>query len=89
MAWLPATQTVDSGAKGYWVFQANLGTNTLAKNAAGSASLNLGSSLPAGSLIVAFPSSGMGKSTATANSAALFETKSSGPRRAVSRSPAS
>jgi hypothetical protein len=75
--------------QGYWVIQANLGTNTLAKNAAGSASLNLGSSLPAGSVIVAFLSSGMGKSTATANSAALFETKSSGPRRAVSRSPAS
>jgi len=78
-AWLPATQTVDSLAKGYWVFQANLGTNTLGTKTGTGPMLNLGSSLPAGSVILAFLSSGTGKATATANSSALFETKSSAP----------
>jgi len=79
-AWLPATQTLDSGAKGYWVFQANLGTNTLGTKSGTGAMLSLGSSIPAGSVIVAFLSGGAGKATATANSSALFATTGgSGP----------
>lgn len=71
-AWLPATQTLDPGAMGYWVFQADLGNNTLGTKSGAGPLLSLGSSLPAGSLIVAFMS-GAGGTTATANSSAIFE----------------
>jgi len=75
-AWLPATQTLDSGAKGYWVFQATLGLQTLGNAPADSVLLNLGgSSLPAGSVITAFLTHG-GRTIATANSSALFEISS-------------
>jgi hypothetical protein len=72
-AWLPATQTVDSGAMGYWVFQANLGTQTLGTSTGTGPMLTLGSSIPTGSVIVGFMDTGSGKETATANSSALFE----------------
>jgi hypothetical protein len=75
-AWLPATKTFDSGAMGYWVFQASLGTQTLGTKSGAGPLLNIGSLLPQGSVIVAFLSSSTGKPatvTATANSSALFE----------------
>jgi hypothetical protein len=72
-AWLPATQTLDPNAMGYWVFQANLGSNTLGTATGTGPMLSLGSSLPEGSLIVAFLS-GSSSTTATANSSAIFET---------------
>lgn len=74
-AWLPATQTLDPNAMGYWVFQADLGNNTLGTKSGSGPLLSLGSSLPAGSLIVAFLSgAGAPTATATANSSAIFET---------------
>jgi PEP-CTERM motif len=72
-AWLRATQTLDPGAMGYWVFQANLGTNTLGTHSGRGPMLSLGSSLPPGSVIVAFLSSGTGKVTGTASGRALFD----------------
>jgi PEP-CTERM motif-containing protein len=72
--WLHATQAFDSKAMGYWVFQANLGLQTLATSSGTGPLLDLGSTLPQGSVIVAFLESGSnGKSfTATANGSALF-----------------
>jgi hypothetical protein len=72
-AWLPATKTLDSGATGYWVFQADLGTHALGTAAGSAPLLNLGSSLPAGSLIVAFLDAGGNHLSGTANSSAIFE----------------
>jgi hypothetical protein len=73
--WLPGTQTLQSGATGYFVFQADLGMHALGTAAGSGPLLNLGSSLPAGSLIVAFLAHGT-KISGTANSSALFETGS-------------
>jgi hypothetical protein len=82
-AWLPATMSLDSMAKGYWVYQANLGTQTLGTSTNTGPMLSLsGLALPQGSVIVGFLEStstnGGGKTTtditATANSGALFET---------------
>src|SRR5215469_5577559 len=50
---LSATQTLVPTAMGYWVFQASLGNHTLGTSAGSPPVLNLGSSVPAGSLIVA------------------------------------
>ena len=70
--WLPGTKTLQSGATGYFVFQADLGMQTLGTAAGGGPLLNLGASLPAGSLIVAFLAHGS-KISGTANSSALFD----------------
>ncbi len=72
-AWLPATKTLDAAAMGYWVFQANLGMQTLGTSTGTGPMLTLGSALPTGSVIVGFMDTGPGKETATANSSALFE----------------
>ncbi len=77
-AWLSATQTVDSSAMGYWVFQASLGQQTLGTASGTGPMFNLGSSLPQGSLIVAFLEGTSKGNTATANSAAIFETSGGG-----------
>jgi hypothetical protein len=78
-AWLPATNTVDPKAMGYWVFQAPLGTHTLGTASGTGPVLRLGSFIPQGSVIVAFLDVGGTKTvvgtkgiSATANSAALF-----------------
>jgi hypothetical protein len=81
-AFLPATQTHDPGAMGYWVFDASLGTHALGTSAGSPPVLNLGSSLPAGSVIVAFLNTGTPSApdwSATANSSALFEDASPAP----------
>jgi len=71
--WLPGTQTLQSAATGYFVYQADLGMQTLGKSAGTGPLLNLGSALPAGSLIVGFLDAGKNHISATANSSALFE----------------
>jgi hypothetical protein len=52
--WLHATQSLDPKAMGYWVFQANLGLNALGTSSGTGPLLNLNSTLPQGSVIVAF-----------------------------------
>ncbi len=73
---LPATQTYDPAATGFWVFQADLGQNTLAGSAGNGPLLNLSGSLPQGSYLVAFLDTGDKKNVdvATANSGAILET---------------
>jgi hypothetical protein len=83
-AWLHATKSLDANAIGYWVFQANLGSQTLGTSSGTGPLLNLTSELPQGSVIVAFLESTRKKGnndksfTATANGNALFVTTTSG-----------
>jgi len=77
----PCTKNVDPGATGFFVYQADLGTNTLA-GASGPPSqlLNLNTALPLGSFIVAFLNQGTAGAPnwqGTANSGAIFETSGS------------
>ena len=67
-AYLPATQTFDAGATGFFVYQDNLGTQTL--NGSGPL-LMLTSSIPQGSYVVGFL---LPAGVATANSGAILET---------------
>ncbi len=78
-AWLRTTQGNDPGASGYYVFQANLGTNTLAGAAGSGPDLNAGT-LQVGTVVVGF----LGPQTCkkeeacsdwigTPNSAALYD----------------
>jgi len=53
-AWLHATQALDPKAKGYWVFQANLGMTALGTSSGTGPLLNLNSTLPPGSVVIAF-----------------------------------
>src|SRR5215831_13903723 len=53
-AWLHATQALDPKAMGYWVFQANLGMTTLGTSSGTGPLLNLNSTLPPGTVVVAF-----------------------------------
>lgn len=76
--WLSATQTVDSSAMGYWVYQVSLGSQSLGGSAGTGPMFNLGSSLPQGSLIVGFLEGTSKGNTATANSSAIFETSGGG-----------
>lgn len=62
-AWLHATQSLDPKAMGYWVFQANLGLNTLGTSSGTGPLLNLNSTLPQGSVIVAFLENGTNRET--------------------------
>jgi hypothetical protein len=78
-AFLPSTQALDPGATGFSVYQADLGTFTLQSpsNPNVSPLENLSQSLPEGSYIVGFLNEGTSGNpnwTATANSAAIFET---------------
>jgi hypothetical protein len=75
---LTATKTVDSSAIGYWVFQASLGAQTLGSAANTGPILNLGSSLPQGSFLVAFLEGTSKGNTATANSETIMETSGGG-----------
>lgn len=63
-AWLHATRSLDPKAMGYWIFQANLGMNELGTSSGTGPLLKLNSTLPAGSVVVAFleTSSGHGAS---------------------------
>ncbi len=78
-AWLPVTQHDDPAATGYYVFQADLGTNTLTGAAGSGPDLNVGT-LDLGSVVVGFLGVQSCKKDncttdwiATANSAALYE----------------
>ena len=53
-AWLHATRSLDPKAMGYWIFQANLGMNELGTSSGTGPLLTLNSTLPAGSVVVAF-----------------------------------
>jgi hypothetical protein len=72
---LTATQALDAGATGYFVYQADLGTQTLVKQSdeLSGPLLTLNNGLPTGSFITAFVNSGSPEST-NANSGAIFET---------------
>jgi hypothetical protein len=73
-AYLPSTQALDSGATGFFVYQAALGPATVGHPGNGP-HMTLGSTIPVGSYLVAFIDNG----SATANSAAIFETGPGGP----------
>src|SRR5215469_4935004 len=62
-AWLHATQSLDAKATGYWVYQANLGLNSLGTSSGTGPLLKLNSSLPQGSVIVAFLENGTSRGT--------------------------
>src|SRR5205814_517730 len=73
-AFLPATQSVDASATGYFVYQADLGQTQLQPNpqALLGPLLNIAPTLPIGTVIVGFLNTPNGI-VATANSGALFE----------------
>jgi hypothetical protein len=73
-AYLPTTNTFQPGATGFWVYQADLGTQTLPSNSGASDSslLTLNQSLGQGSYAVAFIHDGRNWN-ATANSGAILE----------------
>jgi len=79
-AFLPATQTFQAAATGFYVFQANLGLTTLlAQSSVGTAGQNnyllqLGQSVLPGSYIVGFLDQGGRTDGATANSGAILVT---------------
>lgn len=78
-AFLPATQGLDPGATGFFVYQVDLGTATLQgpSNPNMSPLEQLGSGLPTASYIVGFLNEGTAAAPsfqATANSGAIFET---------------
>jgi hypothetical protein len=77
---LTATKALDSGATGYFVYQADLGTQTLLKQSdeLNGPLLTLNNGLPTGSFITAFVNDGTPEST-NANSGAIFETGSPSP----------
>lgn len=84
-AFLPSTQALDPGALGYFIYQLDLGLNTLQSNPQASSGplLSLGNVLPEASYIVGFLDTGFlaPSWTATANSGAILETGT--PPRAV------
>jgi hypothetical protein len=74
-AWLPSTQAFDPGASGYYVFQADLGTNELQngnKELLGPL-LSLDELLPEGTLIVGFLGTPQGFITTSQDSALLID----------------
>lgn len=70
-AYLPTTQAIDSGATGFYVYQAYMGNLTLGGSASTSPTFSLSGALPWGSFIVGFldPPPSV---TATANSGAIL-----------------
>ena len=76
-AFLPSTQVLDPGATGFFVFQADLGVNSLnSPGGPGTPQLSISPLLPIGSYIVGFLNE-PGGIEATANSGALFLTTGS------------
>ncbi len=80
-AYLPATQGLDPSASGFFVYQVNLGTTTLQKPSSPNVSPleSISPGLPLASYIVGFFNEGTASAPsfqATANSGAIFETKS-------------
>lgn len=76
-AWLPSTQTYDSGATGYYVYQVDLGTNQLQPNNNELAGplLNIGSNpLPEGALVVGFLETQTGVISTAQSGALLIDT---------------
>ena len=83
-AYLPSTQALDPGATGFFVFQVNLGTTLLqdASNPNLNPLLSISLGLPLASYIVGFLNEGTADTPnwiATANSGAIFETRSDPP----------
>jgi hypothetical protein len=78
-AYLPSTQSLDPGATGFLVYQADLGVTTLqdAANPNVSPLENISPGIPLASYLVGFLNEGGGNIIATANSGAIFE---DGPR---------
>ena len=83
-AYLPSTQTLDSGASGFFVFQVDLGTHTLQdpSNPNVNPLENISPGLPRASYIVGFLNEGTSAApdwVATANSGAIFDTRDAAP----------
>ena len=76
--WLHATQSLDPKAMGYWVFQANLGLNTLGTSSGTGPLLNLNSTLPQGSVIVAYLENGTSRDTSGNHETSGSDDESSG-----------
>jgi hypothetical protein len=77
-AYLPTTQQagLDPAATGYWVYVADLGTQTLLKNGAGGLELTLSSPLPLGSWLLGFLCTTTGETTTclqSSNSGSISE----------------
>ena len=75
-AYLPATQGLDKGATGFFVYQADLGHSTLGGSAGTGPLETISGPLPVGSYLVGFLNEGATRPDwhATANSGAIFET---------------
>jgi hypothetical protein len=80
-AYLPSTQGFDPAATGFFVYEANLGTQTLPGPGSESDAflMTLNRQIPQGSYIVGFINEGNDTWQATANSGAIFETSSQAP----------
>jgi hypothetical protein len=79
-SWLPATQTVDAGATGYFVQQGIINTITIPGNPPPALTdVFNASALPQGSLIVAFLETSPGTFVSTAQSGGLFVTTGAVP----------
>jgi hypothetical protein len=83
-AFLPSAQALDPGVTGFLVFQVNFGTATLqdAANPNVNPLLNMSSGLPLASYLVGFLNEGTVANpnwVSTANSGAIFETRSAVP----------
>jgi hypothetical protein len=74
--YLPSTQALDSGANGFFVYSANLGTTTLSSSA--NLSENISPYLPLASYLVAFLNTSAG-TIATGNTGAIFVRKAPEP----------
>ena len=77
-AWLHATQSLDPKAMGYWVFQANLGLIALGTSSGTGPLLNLNSTLPQGSVVVAFLENGTSRETSGNHDTSGSDDESSG-----------
>jgi hypothetical protein len=90
-AYLPSTQALDAGATGFFVYVANVGTQTLAGPSGPPNQLFDITALPLASYLVGFENMGDGGIEATATSGAIFVTTGGGgtPRGTSAPEPAS
>jgi hypothetical protein len=91
-AYLPSTQALDTGATGFFVYVANVGTQTLAGPGGPPNQLFDIPTLPLASYLVGFENMGAGGIEATANSGAIFVTTGGAggtPRGTAAPEPAS